>query len=130
MKTDWINSKPIFYNTKTLETSDNMLKVWQGGFDNEGLYDFLTFGYQVFEQTALKNVKKLRHSSEIINGLILNSPDPIEKYIGRESSVDEALDTLETHILIFLLFVFVISFYLYKLFGNRNTVSKKQRLKI
>ena len=101
MKTDWINSKPVFYNTKTLKTSDNMLSVWDGGFDNEGLYDFLTFGYQVFEQTALKDVKKLRHSSEIKDGKIIEYPDPIEKYIGKVSSVDESLSTLETHILRF-----------------------------
>lgn len=101
MQTDWINSNPVFYNTKTHKTSYNMLDVVDGyEFDNEGLYDYLNFGYQVFEQTAIKNVRKLPHSAEIDEKYNLRYyySDPIDKYIGKTSSVDEAIEILKNHI--------------------------------
>lgn len=100
MKTDWINSEPVFYNTKTGKASKNMLDVMDTyEFDNEGLYDYLNFGYQAFEQSAIKNVRKLPHSSETIgDGHFWRYSDPIDKYIGKTSSVDEAIETLGNHV--------------------------------
>ena len=108
--TDWINSDPIFYNEKTREVSRNLLDVvdWRNfAFDPEGLYNYLFFGYQVFEQTPVKNVKMLRFSSRLIRAVdgegreslqIHEDPDPIDAFSGRKSSAEEAIEKLQNHI--------------------------------
>lgn len=87
-QTDWLASEPIFYNEKTLKISHNINDVidWSNiEFNPEGLNNFLDFGYSVFEQTPLKNVKILRFSSEIYRKkgrlIIREYPDPVIKWI-------------------------------------------------
>jgi hypothetical protein len=103
MKTDWLASDSVFYNIKTNKISKNINDVIDfESFDwhPEGLYNFLDFGYSVLEQTPLKNVKFLRHSSEIIkenNGkLEINySEDEAEKWIGNTSNENDILHLIE-----------------------------------
>ena len=109
-QTDWINTTPVFYNTNTKQISLNMNDVidWNNfEFDSEGLYNYLFFGYQVFEQTQVKNVKFLRHSSIITQYQDSNNElkyeiqvldDPIEEYIGKKSTSDEVIDKLQKHV--------------------------------
>lgn len=67
IENDWLGSIPIFYNLDNnivstlclLNKSDNIV-------DQEGLFNFLEFGYSVFENTIFKNVKFLRYYSKII----------------------------------------------------------------
>jgi len=109
-QTDWITSKPVFYNTKTKRAGAKMVDVIEWSdfeFNPEGLYNYLFFGYQVFDQTAVQHVKILRHSS-ILNQFLderqnfqysieeLN--DPIEAYIGKRTTVDEAVEKLRDHV--------------------------------
>lgn len=108
--TDWIGSTPVFYNTKTKHVGVSMIEVidWNDfEFDPEGLYNYLFFGYQVFEQTPVKHVRFLRHSSILkqyrdendrLQLVIEESDDPIEAYAGKRSTVDEALELLKLHV--------------------------------
>jgi hypothetical protein len=80
-KTDWLNSNPVFYNQKTKKISHNINDVIDFKnleFHPEGLNNYLDFGYSVFGQTPIKEVKFLRHSSEIYikkGELIINEKD-------------------------------------------------------
>lgn len=84
-KTDWLSSKPVFFNTKTSKISHNINDVinWKDvSFHPEGLLNYLDFGYSVFGQTPIKNVRFLEHSSEIKcvkNKLIIKKKDDIAR---------------------------------------------------
>lgn len=109
-QSDWINSRPIYYNVRTKTVGFEMYDVidWNNfEFDNEGLYNYLVFGYQVFEQTPVKDVKLLRHSSELKQYIdekgewklqIVELPDPIDAYVGVRTSEEDALSCLESHV--------------------------------
>ncbi|MDD3608051.1 MAG: hypothetical protein PHQ20_04680, partial [Candidatus Moranbacteria bacterium] len=91
-KTDWLASRPVFYNEKTLKISYNINDVIDYKnleFHSEGFNNFLDFGYSVFGQTPIKNVKFLRHSSEIFvkNGKlkIAKHPDPVIKWFEKHA---------------------------------------------
>ncbi|MFA5061512.1 MAG: asparagine synthase-related protein [Candidatus Pacearchaeota archaeon] len=67
-KTDWLASRPVFYNEKTNKVSYDINEVIDFRnleFHPEGLNNYLDFGYSILGQTPIKNVKFLRHSSEI-----------------------------------------------------------------
>ena len=108
--TDWLNSKPVFYNTKTNEVSLVMHDVvdWNNfEFDPEGLFNYLQIGYQIFGQTPIKDVKFLRHSSKISKHLdeagkiylsVEEFDDPVDNYTRREYSVEEAIDILKNDV--------------------------------
>lgn len=105
-ETDWLGSQPIFYNEKTGKISKNINNVidFQNlEFHPEGFNNYLDFGYSVFEQTPIKNVKFLRHSSRLNvdeNGKIeveyLN--DIAEEWIGTKSSEDDVWQLLESSV--------------------------------
>ena len=66
--TDWLCTKPVFYNEKTGAISYNMRDVIDYSdfaFSAEGLKNYLKFGYSVYGQTMIENVKSLEHSSNI-----------------------------------------------------------------
>lgn len=66
--TDWLCTKPVFYNEKTGAISHNMEEVVDYSdfrINAEGLRNFLRFGYTVFGQTIVEGVKCLDHSSQI-----------------------------------------------------------------
>lgn len=96
-ETDWLGCNPIFYNTKTGKVSHNIndaIDFRNLEFHPEGLNNYFDFGYSVFEQTPVKYVKFLRHSSKLIkkdNGKIeihyLNYST--EKLIGKDSNSKE-----------------------------------------
>jgi hypothetical protein len=98
-ETDWLASRPVFYNEKTSQISHNINDVIDLNnieFHPEGLNNYLDFGYSVFGQTPVKHVKFLPPCSRItkdINGKISieHSTDPVEKWIGHESHEDDVL---------------------------------------
>lgn len=101
-ETDWLASKPVFYNTKTLRISHNINDVidWSNiEFHPEGLNNYLDFGYSVFLQTPLKNVRFLRHSSEIWvenNKLkIVEKPDPVNKWFEENKGYKDEREVIE-----------------------------------
>lgn len=105
LKTDWLASEPVFYNEMTGEISYNINDVidWNNiDFHPEGLINYLDFGYSVFEQTPLKGIKFLRHSSQVSNenGRINLAyfDDMALKQIGKETSEDDVMQMLERKI--------------------------------
>ncbi len=102
-KTDWLASKPVFYNEKTLKISYNINDVINFNdikFHPEGFNNFLDFGYSVFEQTPINHVKFLRHSSEICiknNKLkITEHPDPVLKWFKDHPNLSDEEYILNT----------------------------------
>lgn len=100
--TDWLASKPVFYNEKTLKISHNINDVIDYSdieFHPEGFNNYLDFGYSVFQQTPLKNIKFLRHSSEIWvenNKLkIVEKPDPVIKWFKDNPGYKDEEEVLE-----------------------------------
>lgn len=57
---DWIGSKPVFYNTRTKKVSKNALDIIEKDdliIDENGLIDFLDYGYCVFGATPFKHIR-------------------------------------------------------------------------
>jgi hypothetical protein len=101
-ETDWLASRPIFYNTKTLKVSSNINDVID--FDNielhpDGFNNYLDFGYSVFEQTPLKNVKFMRWSS-ILRIYDDNTyeieylPDPADEWFGKTTNENDVIELI------------------------------------
>lgn len=102
-ESDWLSSRPIFYHQKTGKVSNNIQDVIDYDvfdFHAEGLRNYMEFGYSVFEQTPVKDVKYLCHSSKLMKFAdksikIEHQEDIAEKWIGKKSSEDEVLQTIE-----------------------------------
>ena len=105
-ETDWLASRPIFYNEKNGKISYNINDVIDFPnleFDPEGLNNYLDFGFSVFEQTLVKNVKFLRHSSQLIkydDGTISVEyfKDSVEQNLGANTNEDEVLGFIESKV--------------------------------
>ncbi len=105
-KTDWLASKPVFYNEKTYAISHNINDVIDYvnlELHPEGLNNYLEFGYSVLGQTPLKHVKFLKHSSSIIvdstgNLKIEKDEDSPKYWYGRITNEDEVLGLIEASI--------------------------------
>jgi len=105
-ETDWLASKPVFYNEKAGLASHNISDVIE--YDNlefhpEGFNNYLDFGYSVFEQTPIRHVKFLRHSSRLMvhddgSMEVEYLDDPVENWIDTTSHEDDVLHGLETSI--------------------------------
>ncbi len=102
-ETDWLGSRPVFYNEKTGEISHQISEVIDYRnirFHPEGLRNYLRFGYSVFEQTPIENVKFLRYSSKIEKGKdkkigITYLEDPVEKLLGHKADSEEVLEKIK-----------------------------------
>jgi hypothetical protein len=103
---DWLGSRPIFYNTQTLKVSNNINDVID--YKNielhpEGFNNYLDFGYSVFEQTPVKNVKFMRYASVL---RIYNDhsyeveylPDPVDSWFGKVTGEADVLNLLQSKI--------------------------------
>lgn len=90
-ETDWLGSRPVFYNTKTGAISYNINDVIDYSnfsFCPEGLRNYLNFGYTVMGQTMINNVKSLRWDSSICKNeegrlIIHEYPDSVEMLYGK-----------------------------------------------
>jgi len=108
-QTDWLSSTTVFYNKLTSEVSYKMLDVidWASfDWDFDGLRNYLSFGYCIFERTPIKNVFFLRHSSILTQNIDINGKktiniqyldDPIFKYIEKTSTVDDVMNSMIKH---------------------------------
>lgn len=68
-ETDWLATESVFYNSITGEASKNindLVVPEEIEIDPDGFNNFLDFGYSVFNQTPVKNIKFLENSSQII----------------------------------------------------------------
>lgn len=101
-QTDWLGSRPVFYNEKTGKISHQIHEVIDYRnvrFHPEGLRNYLRFGYSVFEQTPIEDVRFLRYSSKIERGkdgkpIITYLDDPVEKLLGPESDSGKVLERI------------------------------------
>lgn len=101
-QTDWLASRPVFYNERTGAISHNMNEVIDYDhleIDPEGLNNYLDFGYTVFGQTMVRHVKTLRYARSIRreNGqlVITEQDDPAERLYGRtELSGRDVMDKI------------------------------------
>ena len=68
-QTDWLASEPVFYdqstNTASLHFNEVLLKKKKFDLHSEGLYNFIDFGYSVW-QTPVKDIKFLPPSNRLI----------------------------------------------------------------
>lgn len=100
--TDWLASRPVFYNEKLGKVSHNVNDVIDFAnveFDPEGLNNYLDFGYSVFGQTPVRNVRFLRHSSNLSideRGKIKieHLSDPVDCWADLVSNEDDVLGSL------------------------------------
>lgn len=102
-QTDWLSSNPVFYNEITGKASHNINDVIDFvnfEFHPEGFNNYLDFGYSVFEQTPVKHVRFLRHSSRLTTDKTGNLnveylDDPAEEWVGRVIKEKEVWELLE-----------------------------------
>ncbi len=67
-ETDWLGSRPVFYNERTGLVSHAITDVIDPSrieLHPEGFNNYLEFGYAVFGQTALVDIKYLPHSTRL-----------------------------------------------------------------
>lgn len=102
LKTDWLASRPVFYNEKTKAISHNINDVIDLAnleFDGEGLFHYLNFGYSILGRTPVKHVRFLPPNSEVSVGdgelHIVNHRDTaiedMDKYRLSEADVVELM---------------------------------------
>lgn len=105
-QSDWIGSRPYFFNTQTGASSHNVNDVIDFKnleFDPEGLINYLDFGYSVFGKTPIKNVHFLRPNQLLYkhsNGSfeISNGEDFFASRIGMKSSENLAWEAIAKNI--------------------------------
>jgi hypothetical protein len=105
-QTDWLASQPVFYNELTEKVSLNINDVIDFNnfeFHPEGFNNYLDFGYSILEQTPIKHVKFLRHSSVLTvnddgNLKVEYMDDPVDQWIGKMSHEDEVLHILHSSV--------------------------------
>ena len=99
-ETDWLASHPVFYNEKTGQASHNINDVIDYAnveFHPEGFNNYLDFGYSVLEQTPVKHVRFLRHSSRLWqdergNLSVEYLDDPVEQWLDYRLSEGDVID--------------------------------------
>lgn len=101
LETDWLGLTPIFYNEVTKKTSRNINDVIDFSnfeFDENGLNDYLDFGYSVFGYTPIKNVRYVPpHSRLEIKDdeiTVTELPDPALKYLDKLSNENDVFDMI------------------------------------
>lgn len=105
-ETDWLASRPVFYHDRTGKVSHNVNDVIDFAnleFDPEGFNNYLDFGYSVFEQTPVKHVKFLRHSSRLWKDeqdalRIEYLEDPVEQWLDYRLSEADVIDLIRERV--------------------------------
>jgi hypothetical protein len=105
-ETDWLASQPVFYNEQTGKASHNINDVIDYtnlDFDGEGFNNYVDFGYSVLEQTPVKHVKFLRHSSRLLvddRGKLSVEylDDPVEQWLGYRLSEDDVIGLIKDRV--------------------------------
>ena len=105
-ETDWLASQPVFYNEKTGQASHNINNVIDCGsleLHAEGFNNYLDFGYSVLEQTPVKHVKFLRHSSRLWRDeqgrlSVEYLHDPVEQWLDYRLSEEDVIDLIRERV--------------------------------
>ncbi|MBE5823710.1 MAG: hypothetical protein E7308_06530 [Butyrivibrio sp.] len=102
-ETDWLGSKPVFYNDSTNKVSYKMDEVIDFNhleFNPEGLRNYLRFGYCVLGLTPFEHVRFLRYSSRIWHDesgkiCIEEYEDPVKDKIDKKSDCNDVIAGLK-----------------------------------
>lgn len=102
-ETDWLGSRPVFYNERTKRVSENLNDVVDFAnleFHPAGLRNFLRFGYSVFQQTPVRDVKFLPPATRVQvwpgeRLELVALADPVEDGLGGVSDERDVLARLE-----------------------------------
>ncbi|MCS3824362.1 asparagine synthase-related protein [Salinibacter ruber] len=105
-ETDWLASKPVYYNTKNNKVSNNINDVIEYRsleIHKEGLNNYLDFGYSVFGQTPIKNVKFLGHSEKLVltnNGNLkkVSKEDKFRNWIDKSVSEKRVIEKIKSKV--------------------------------
>jgi len=106
-ESDWLASVPIFYDLNRGLSSSKIQELTPSPdslkFHSEGLYNFLDFGYSVFEQTPIEDVRFLRHSSRILREesgelAVEYLPDPFERYADWKISESDVVELIRERV--------------------------------
>ncbi len=105
-ETDWLASNPVFYNEKTGRASRNINDVidWTRlELHPEGVNNYLDFGYSILEQTPVRDVRFLRHSSRLWvdeeGGLSAEYlDDPVERWMDYRLSEEDIFDLIRERV--------------------------------
>ncbi len=94
--TDWIMSRPVFYNSRTRAVGHTFNDVvdWQDvAIDANGFNNYLEFGFSAFGRTPIRDVcflypcQRLTRSNDGLE--IADLEDPAESLVGRTDITDE-----------------------------------------
>jgi hypothetical protein len=105
-ETDWLASRPVFFNTATGRASRNINEVIDFAdleIDHEGLAAYLDHGFAVFQRTPVKHVEFLPASSRLIREpegrlRVERLPDDLDARLVTTTPEAVALDLLRTRV--------------------------------
>jgi hypothetical protein len=106
-ETDWLASDPIFYDFSRGLVSSKFQEITPTSgslsFHPEGLYNYLDFGYSVFEQTPIRDLRFLRHSCRIWRDdrgplEIEYLQDPFDQYVDWRISESDLVDLIRERV--------------------------------
>ena len=105
-ETDWLASRPVFYDERSGTASRNIndvIDLADMEFDPDGFNDYLDFGFSVFQQTPVKGVKFMPPSSRLLRGpdgkLVLEPvEDRVPQLLTRSLTEPEVLEVLRAKI--------------------------------
>lgn len=106
-QSDWLGSKPYFYNTRTGEhgfsSYDLVRNLRNFSFHPEGLFNYLDFGYCVFGLTPIEGIRFLPPSAKLSQNeqkefLVEKLKDPALSYLGYSISEDEIFNLVKERV--------------------------------
>ena len=106
-ETDWLASEPIFYDLSRGLVDSKFPEITPSlgslSFHPEGLYNYFDFGYSVFEQTPIRDVRFIRHSSRIWRDErgaleIEYLQDPFDQYADWRISESDIIDLIRERV--------------------------------
>lgn len=108
-QTDWLSSHIIFYNTRDNRISDNINELIDPHniiIHPEGLCNYLQYGYCVFGQTPISDIKFLLPNQKIYKNssgdiVIEDVDDPFDNLLGLHCSSEKVIEELERVIIDF-----------------------------
>lgn len=107
-ETDWLASTPVFFKAKTGAADTDIWRVLPAAgepftFDPEGLYNYLDFGYSVFGQTPVADVRFLPPAARLYlntNGSleVERLADPVEHWWDYRLAEDEVIELIRSRV--------------------------------
>ena len=102
-QTDWVGSNLVFYNVKTgvhNENINSVISLEDSEIDPAGFYNFTKYGYSVFGDTPIKNVKFTLPNTKLVIGSdrklhLQQLPDPILEILGNRTTEISTIDQIE-----------------------------------